>query len=115
MYVKINVSHIAVKYFLDPDQFDPAEEDAEFKRVFAATLAGARSIGYDISVLRRFHASKGREVLEVTLFWDVGYDFLMDPYKRLFLRNDLRTMTSSMMHSMRGHVAAHKVQSPSLA
>lgn len=100
MYVKVNIRHIAVKYFFDPARFDPANDEADFRQAFAQTLTGAESVGYSYAIGRRFHASKGRNVLEVTLYLSVQNDTIINPSEKLFIRHDLKTMTNSFLHSL---------------
>jgi len=102
LYLKINVRHVAVKYFLDPALFSAADDEAAFKEVFRQTLNGAESVGYTWKVLRRYHASRGAEVLELSLYYNLAPDFLANPAERLFLSNDLRTLTASIQHSLNG-------------
>jgi|GEM_PF-2116169 len=102
LYLKVNVRHIAVKYFFDPALFRPDEEEKEFMAAFHQTLVGAHSVGYTHKLIRRYHASKRAEVLELSLYNHVPADMLASASERLFLRNDLRTMTASMLHSLNG-------------
>ncbi len=101
MYVKVNVRHVTVKYFIDPALFDSGSDEAEFRTAFGQTLVGARSVGFEPSVFRRFHASKGRDVLELSLSCDFGFELVVDPARQLFLRNDLQTLSSSVLHTLR--------------
>ena len=103
MYIKINVKHIMVRYFFDPGEFNENGEETEFQEVFEQTLNGAKSVGFDAKVLRRFHATKNQQVLELSLYLEIGDGLLADSEKRLFLRNDIRTLTESIMHSLKGH------------
>lgn len=103
LYIKASGRHIVVKYFFDPEAFDPANDEAEFKSVFKVTIDGAISVGYTYEIIRRFHASREEDVLELTLYWTLDDEFFLDPGMRLFIRNDLRTMTSSVLHSLRAH------------
>lgn len=100
MYIKVNIRHIAVKYFFDPHLFDPANGEEHFKQAFAQTLAGAASVGYSYAIGRRFHASKAKDVLEVTLYLSVESDAIINPSEKLFIRHDLKTMTDSFLHSL---------------
>jgi hypothetical protein len=59
-------------------------------------------VGYDHRLVRRYHASRGADVLELSLYLKGASDMLASPAERLFLRNDLRTMTSSMIHTLDG-------------
>lgn len=102
IYLKVNVRHITIKYFFDPALFDPANEEAEFKRYFEQTLTGAESVGYTHKLVRRYHSSKKAQVLELSLYFKAEADMLANPAERLFLSSDLRTMTSSMLHTLRG-------------
>lgn len=104
IYLKVNVKHLIVRYFFDPEDYPASEGEAGFLSAFEQTLNGARSVGFDVKVVRRFHASKGRNVLELTLYLDVGEGMLVDPERRLFLRNDIRTLTESIMHTRKGHL-----------
>jgi hypothetical protein len=102
MYVKVNIRHITVKYFFDPMKFSPANDDEDFRKAFSQTLAGAASVGYSYVIGRRFHASKARDVLEVTLYMSVQSDTIINPAEKLFIRHDLKTMTNSFLHSLDG-------------
>jgi len=102
VYVKVNAPHVTIKYFFDPTLFSPADNDAEFKLAFEQTLTGATSVGYTYKPLRRYHASRRAEVLELSLHFKLGAEFLANPAERLFLRNDLSTMTASMLHTLNG-------------
>jgi hypothetical protein len=101
-YLKVNVRHITIKYFFDPALFSPLDDEKEFRGQFHQTLAGAESVGYDHRLVRRYHASRGADVLELWLYLKGASDMLASPAERLFLRNDLRTMTSSMIHTLDG-------------
>lgn len=100
LYLKANVRHLTVKYFFDPALFSPAEDELDFKTHFAQTLAGAESVGYTHKLIRRYHATRGADVLELSLYYRTEAEMLANPAERLFLSNDLRTMTASMLHTL---------------
>jgi hypothetical protein len=102
IYLKVNIKHITVKYFFDAALYTADDADAEFKRYFEQTLTGAQSVGYSFKLIRRYHASKQADVLELSLYLQCGADMLANPAERLFLRNDLRSMTASMIHTDTG-------------
>lgn len=106
MYVKVNIRHITVKYFFDPDMFKPDNDEEHFRSTFSQTLAGAASVGYEWSIARRYHASRSKNVLEVTLYLSLHGDTIINPTEKLFIRHDLKTMTNSFIHSLNGATAA---------
>ena len=100
IYLKANVRHITVKYFFDPTLFSPQDDEKAFRTHFEQTLAGAESVGYTHKLIRRYHASKAADVLELSLYFRTDAEMLANPAERLFLSNDLRTMTASMLHTL---------------
>ena len=101
MYLKVNVRHVTVKYYFDPELFAPDDGERDFHTAFAQTLAGAEAVGYTHRLFRRHHAGRGGVVLELSLFADFGFELMADPSRQLFLSNDLSTMTRSMLHTVR--------------
>lgn len=101
-YLKVNVRHVVIKYFFDPTLFSAENKEAEFHSLFEQTLNGAKSVGYTFELVRRYHASRQAEVLELSLYFSVGPDMLANPAERLFLSNDIRTLTASMVHTLQG-------------
>jgi len=102
LYLKANVRHITIKYFFDPALFSPLDDEKDFKTHFEQTLTGADSVGYTHKLIRRYHASRQADVLELSLYYRTEAEMLANPAERLFLSNDLRTMTASMLHTLNG-------------
>lgn len=100
MYLKVNVGHATVKYFLPPALLGDTPTPEAMRARFPAWTDGLKANGYDLGVARRFHPGLNREVLEVTCYLDLGNGFLADPAQKLFFRNDLRVMTASVLHSV---------------
>ncbi len=102
IYLKANVRHLTIKYFFDPALFPPGNDEQHFRTHFEQTLAGAESVGYTHKLIRRYHPSKQADVLELSLYFRTEAEMLANPAERLFLSNDLRTMTASMLHTLNG-------------
>lgn len=109
MYLKVNVFDIMVRYFFNPEDFEYSKDEAAFLSVFQQTINGAESVGFEAKILRRFHASKGKDVLELSFYMKISSGILSDPETKLFIRNDIRTLTDSILHSRKSILRANKV------
>lgn len=95
LWIMVNVYRVTVIYYFDGDRFPPDR----FEECFRPCLAGAEASGYSHSVICRENV-EASEAIEVHFTNSMKEDFIHDPAKKLFLRNDLRQMTASILYAM---------------
>lgn len=96
IYVQVNVKRMVVSYFLD----SKAVEDAEIKLRLDYVVKAAEAAGYTYKY-EQVHDSADRSVTtQLRLFRSLQDEFLMNSGERLYVANDLASMTRALIRAL---------------
>jgi len=95
VWIMVNVYRITVIYYLDGGKYTASD----LQNRFGSTMTGAKASGYTCYVLEREGAAEP-EAIELHCTNTMPQDFIHDPAQKLFLRNDLRQMTASIIFAL---------------
>ncbi len=100
IYVQANVKRFVVSYFLDAD----LGGEADMRQRLSYVVGAAEAAGYRYSYEDVHDTAHGSVSAQLRLFRDLPDDFLVNASERLFIANDLASMTRAFIRALPGCV-----------